>query len=343
MFQDYLYISSASETLKNHLYDLSDIVVERRHLGKEDLVVDVGCNDGTLLTGFKRHGVKTLGIDPAENLEEFTNTKGIMRYTGYFNTKTAQEIVEKWGLASVITSTNSFPHIQDLQDFMKAIKLTLTKGGALVIEMHYLVDLLDQIAFDTVYHEHISYWAMGPMAYLFNKHGMEIVHAERVPLHHGQLRVSVQRKGEGHVQHSVQEILDLERKMGIHEFQSFQKFSNQTMEIKQNLHGSIAQLLKQGKRVVGYGAPAKGNTLLSFLEIGPEMLEYIVDRSPLKQGRYTPGLHIPVVPTEQLLIDQPDYVLLLAWNFVEEVLDQQKDYRSRGGKFIIPVPEVQFV
>jgi SAM-dependent methyltransferase len=343
MFEDYLYVSSASETLKRHLYDLSDVVVGRCHLTDSDLVIDIGCNDGTLLEGFRRHRVRTLGVDPAVNLADHTRGSGIDRYVGFFGSGSARHIVDKWGQASAITATNTFPHIPDLSDFLDGIKTALKPGGVFVIEAHYLVDLLDQTAFDTIYHEHVSYWALRPMTYLFARHGMEAVHAERLPLHHGQLRVSVQRKGEGAVRPSVAALLELEDSFGIGEFATYQQFAERTLRLKQDLRRTLNELRAKGKSIVGYGAPAKGNTLLGFLEIGPFDLRYIVDRSSLKQGRYTPGTHIPVVPAERLLEDQPDYVLLLAWNFAQEVLAQQAEYRKHGGTFILPVPRVQFV
>lgn len=343
MFEDYLYVSSASDTLKAHLFDLSDIVVKRRNLGVNDLVIDIGCNDGTLLTGFKRHGVRTLGVDPAQNLAALTKNNGIERYVGFFNSKTAKEIVAKWGSASAMTATNTFPHIPALQDFVEGIKIVLAPGGAFVIEAHYLIDIVEQCAFDTIYHEHISYWALGPMIYLFEKHGMQVVNAERLPLHHGQLRVTVQRKGEGVPQASVEEILESERRLGLDKIATYRQFAQKTMQLKEALQRTLQDLRVNGKRVVGYGAPAKGNTLLGFLEIGPDLVEYIADKSPLKQGRYCPGVHIPVVPADRLLADQPDYVVLLAWNFVDEIMEQQTEYRRRGGKFIIPVPDVKIV
>jgi SAM-dependent methyltransferase len=341
MFEEYLYVSSASDTLKAHLENLSSLIVERYHLGPDDLVIDVGCNDGTLLKGFKRYGVRTLGVDPAQNLAEFTSGNGIDRYIGFFNSKTAKGILEKWGKASVITATNTFPHIPNLRDFIKGLRVVLKPNGVFVAEMHYLLDMLEQGAFDTIYHEHISYWALHPMKYLFGRNGMHIVHAERLPLHHGQLRVFVQRQGESNADSSVTGILETERVQGIHRPETFRRFAQKTQQIKRDLWEMMSELRSQGKRIAGYGAPAKGNTLLSFLEIGPKSLDYIVDRSPLKQGLYTPGTHIPVVAPERLLLDQPDYVLLLAWNFVDEILQQQAEYRKRGGKFILPVPQVQ--
>ena len=343
MFEDYLYISSASSTLKAHLFDLSDIVTQRYNLGKNNLVVDIGCNDGTLLSGFTRHGVRTLGVDPAKNLAAFTDKLGIDRHIGFFNSTSAKEILAKYGPASAITATNTFPHIPALQDFVRGIQTLLAPDGVFVIEAHYLIDILDQGAFDTVYHEHISYWALGPICRLFEAHGMEVVNAERLNLHHGQLRVFVQRKGAGKVQPAVREILEMERARGLDRFETFTAFAADVQRIKHDLTKTINDLRAQGKRIAAYGAPAKGNTLLCFLELGTDKIEYIVDRSPLKQGLFTPGLHVPVVPPERLLTDKPDYLLLLAWNFLDEILEQQKAYRTAGGKFIIPIPTVKIV
>jgi len=343
MFDDYLYISSASDTLKAHLFDLSDIVSQRYELNSKDLVVDIGCNDGTLLSGFKRHGVKTLGVDPAQNLAVFTEKLGIDRHIGFFNSSSAKEIAKKYGPASAITATNTFPHIPELQDFIRGLDAALAPDGVFVIEAHYLIDILDQGAFDTIYHEHVSYWALGPMRRLFEAHGFEIVNAERLALHHGQLRVFVQRKGRGKVQSGVKAILEAEQARGLDRFETFQNFAKDVQRIKIELTKTINDLRASGKRIVGYGAPAKGNTLLCFLELGTDKIEYIADKSPLKQGLFTPGLHVPVVPPEQLLTDQPEYVLLLAWNFVDEILEQQAEYRKRGGKFIIPVPAVRII
>jgi SAM-dependent methyltransferase len=343
MFEHYLYVSSASDTLKNHLWDLSDEILKRYQLGADDLVVDIGCNDATLLQGFKRYGVRTLGVDPAQNLADLTSDNGIERCTALFNTETAGPIVGRWGRAAVITATNTFPHIQDLEDFVRAIKTVLRPGGAFVIEMHYLLDLVEQVAFDTIYHEHVSYWALGPMKRLFESNGLTIVDAERVPLHHGQLRVHAQRQGEGQVRSAVAELLVAEKEAGLDRFDTYERFAERAGKIKQDLHGTLATFARKAQRVAGYGAPAKGNTLLGFLEIGPELLPYIVDRSPLKQGLYTPGTHIPVVAPERLLADQPDYVLLLAWNFVDEIMTQQAEYIKRGGRFMVPVPEVRII
>ena len=341
MFEDYLYISSASETLKAHLWEISDIITKRCGLSKADLVMDIGCNDGTLLSGFKRYGVRTLGVDPAKNLTDFTTKLGIDRYVGFFNSSSAKEIVAKYGKPKIITATNTFSHVPALRDFVEGIGIALAPGGTFVIEAHSLYELLEQVAFDTVYHEHVSHWALAPMVRLFQQQGLEIVNVERVLLHHGQLRVSVQRQGEGKIQPSVGEILELEQRHGLDKLETLRDFADRVAGIKRDLTKTVVELRKAGKRVVGYGAPAKGNTLLCYLGLGPDKIEYIADKSPLKQGLFTPGM--PVVPPERLLEDQPDYVLILAWNFKDEVLAQQAEYRRRGGKFILPVPKVKIV
>ncbi len=343
MFEDYLYVSSASDTLRAHLHELADYVTDRRGLAEGDLVVDIGANDATLLQGFARHGVRTLAVDPAVNLAERTAGSGIDRYTGFFNAASAREIVERWGQAAVITATNTFPHIPDLHDFMTGIDTALAPGGAFVIEAHYLLDILEQLAFDTVYHEHVSYWALGPMQRLFAEHGMHVTSAERLPVHHGQLRVIVQRQGEATADETVEGVLAQEQEHGLHEASTWERFAARTYAIKRDLHRTLAELRAEGKRVAAYGAPAKGSTLLSFLELGPAHLEWIADRSALKQGRVTPGSHIPIVEPERMLTDRPDVVLLLAWNFADEILRQQQAYAEAGGRFLVPVPEVRFL
>ena len=343
MFEKYLYISSASDTLKRHLWDLSDDLVQRYGLGAKDTVVDIGCNDGTLLMGFKRHGLHVLGVDPALNLADLASGDGIERCTELFTAAAADKLVARWGHATLVTATNTFPHVQDLEDFIRGVKILLKPGGVFVIEAHYLLDLVEQVAFDTIYHEHVSYWALGPMQRLFQAHGMCIVDAERLALHHGQLRVHVQRQGEGATLPGVAHLLSHELAAGFNRFDSYIAFAQKVQRVKRDLPHALAQLAAQGERVVGYGAPAKANTLLEYLDIGPALLPYIVDRSPLKQGLFTPGMHIPIAPPERLLADQPEYVLLLAWNFAEEIVEQQAEYRRRGGKFLVPLPEMRLI
>jgi hypothetical protein len=277
------------------------------------------------------------------NLAELAAGAGPERFTGFFNAENAKAIVARWGRASVITATNTFPHIPTLDDFVQGIDTALAPGGVFVIEAHYLLDLLDQGAFDTVYHEHVSYWALGPMAAFFARHGFAVVRAERLPIHHGQLRVWVQRAGEGVPDDTVEEVLRGERARQLDQFSTYVRFAGQTREIKENLTQVLRRLRAEGRRIAAYGAPAKGSTLLAYLELGPDLVEYIVDRSPLKQGRYVPGVRIPIVAPDHMAIAPPDYLVLLAWNFKDEILRQQADYRRRGGLFVVPLPKVDIV
>jgi len=343
MFDEYLYISSMSDTLRDHLHGLATYVVKQFNLSARDLVVDIGSNDGTLLSGFLRHGVRTLGVDPAANLARLAAEKGVNTHVGYFGATTARNLRDQHGDASVITSTNSFPHIPDLDDFMKGVDILLKPDGRLVIEAHYLMDLIEQNAFDTIYHEHVSYWALTPMSRLFERHGFEIVDVERLPIHHGQVRVTAARRGAHEVAAGVGLGIREEQTYGLGRFETYTRFADNASQLRLELIELLDRLASSGARVAGYGAPAKGNTLLTFLGLDVRRIMYIADRSPLKQNRYTPGTHIPVVAPDRILTDQPDYVLLLAWNFAEEIMRQLADYRLRGGRFIIPVPQVSIV
>ncbi|MEQ8248022.1 MAG: class I SAM-dependent methyltransferase [Alphaproteobacteria bacterium] len=343
MFDDYLYISSMSDTLVAHLNGLAETVQKRFDLGADDLVVDIGCNDGTLLKGFRKYGVETLGVEPAANLAAMTRGTGIDVVNDYFGAETARTLRAAHGAARVIVLTNVFPHLPYLADFMEGVQTLLAEDGVLVLEAHYLQDLLAHRAFDTVYHEHASYWALRPMMQLFAQHGMEVVDVERLPIHHGQVRVFARRKGVATPSARVAALAADEVEAGLDRLETFVRFAESVRGLKRDLWELLDSLTGDGRRVAAYGAPAKGSTLLSFFEIGPETVPYIADKSPLKQGRVTPGTHIPVVSPAHILEDKPDYMLLLAWNFADEIMAQQTEFRAGGGRFIIPVPDVRIV
>lgn len=340
MFEEYLYVSGASTTLQSHFAEISQLLISRFSLTKNNLVIDIGCNDGTLLQNFHRAGVRTLGVDPAQNLAEKSREQGVDRFVGFFSRETAAQIVEKWGKASVVAITNTFPHIPKLDDFLQGLDIVLAPDGVIFIEAHYLLDLLDQAAFDTIYHEHVSFWSLSAMSQLFKKFGMEIVDAEHLSIHHGQIRAFIRRKGIQSPSSRIQEILQQERDRKIDTLEPFADFAQKTKNLKTEIVGALEDLRSRGLSVVGYGAPAKATTLLNFLEVGVEYIPYIADLSTLKQGLYVPGVHIPIVPPERILQDQPDYVLILAWNFIDEIKRQLHEYQERGGKYILPLPHV---
>ena len=343
MFDDYLYVSSFSATLESHLTGVARMLVDRLRLGPSDLAVDIGSNDGTLLSGYLPSKVRVLGVDPAKNLASLAAEKGVPTNVAYFSEATARAILRESGPASVITGTNCFPHIPGLHDFMRGVDVLLKPGGTFMIEAHYLADMFEQGAFDTVYHEHVSYWALGPMTRLFSMFGMRPVRVERLPIHHGQLRVFVQRESEAKPDDTVQALLNYEQEQRLSSKEACAEFAGTARRIKIDLRAALNEISARGGTVAGYGAPAKGSTLLSYLELGPRQIPYIADRSSLKQGRYTPGTHIPIVPPDRIMRDRPAYVLILAWNFADEIMGQLSGYRSKGGKFILPVPVVRIV
>lgn len=343
MFEDYLYISSMSETLVTHLHGLAQTVTQRCKLSGDDLVVDIGCNDGTLLQGFRKQGARTLGVDPAQNLAPLAAQKGVEVLTGFFNEDTARAIGDTHGLARIVTMTNVFPHIQDLAGLFCGLDALLDARGMVVIEAHYLVDMLREVAFDTIYHEHVSYWSLHSACALAERCGFAVVDCERLPIHHGQLRLFIARAGTQEPGPAVAEYLAQEKALGLPGIAPLQQFAEQVEEMRRSWRDFTAMLKRDGKSLAGYGAPAKGNTLLSVLGAGPQDLAWIADKSPLKQGRLTPGTHIPIVPPEKVMAERPDYLLVLAWNFIDEIRAQLAEYEFHGGRFVLPVPQMTVV
>ncbi len=339
MFNTYLYISSVSETLKRHLGELAEALCGRLALSAGSLVVDVGCNDGTLLAAFAARGMRTLGVDPAANVAPLAAHRGVTTVTAFFSQAVARRIRETLGPAMLVTATNVYQHVPDQEEFLRGLELLLAERGTFVFESHYLQDLLDQCAFDTVYHEHVFYFALLPLTRMLGRLGFKIVDVERLPVHHGQLRVMVARRSDPRpASPRVEALLAEERARGLDTIESYRRFAEAVAKCRSQLRALIEELRGRGARLAGYGAPAKGNTLLSFCGLGVEQLPYIVDLSPLKQGLYTPGTRIPVVPIERLRHDPPDYLLVLAWNFAEEIMAQLSWFRRAGGRFILPVP-----
>jgi hypothetical protein len=345
MFRDYLYVSSASSTLTAHLGRLASAIVSRARLNCEDgLVVDIGSNDGTLLAAFGRLGARRRrGVDPAANLAALARSKGVETDVAFFTRATAERLAASLGPARVITATNSFPHIPDLDGYLAGIQALLAADGMFVVEAHYLADLVEQVAFDTIYHEHVSYWALGPMRRLLDRFGLEVFDVERLPLHHGQLRAWIGWRGRRAVSPAVEELAQQERQLGLDRRDTFVRFARRASAIGESMRATLGQMKRSGVRVAGYGAPAKASTLLAWCGLGPELVEFIADRSPLKQGRLTPGTGIPIVDPGEIERRRPDVLILFAWNFAEEVMEQLEPYRKAGGRFLIPVPDVRIV
>ncbi|MBM32203.1 MAG: SAM-dependent methyltransferase [Chloroflexi bacterium] len=343
MFTDYLYISSVSSTLKTHLEKISDFISNYFKIGNEDLCIDIGSNDGTLLSGFLKKGKRVLGVDPATNLAKLAKEKGVNTIPAYFGLETASQILNSHGKAKIISLTNTFPHLQQLDDFIKGIDVLLKEDGVVFIETHYLADIYDQVAFDTIYHEHVSYWHLSPIKKMFENFGFEISYAERIPLHHGQLRILISRKGVRTPDNSVNDLIKWEKDNKIGEKSTCQNFAKNSIDIKKNLNELLNKLKNEGKNIAGYGAPAKATTLLNFLGLNNQNVQYAIDRSPLKQGLFIPGTGIEIKSPEILENSQPDYLILFAWNFKEEILNQLFSYRNNGGKFIIPLPHLEII
>jgi SAM-dependent methyltransferase len=343
-FQDYHYVPSASATMHAHFASFARYV--RQHLACErgQLVVDIGCNDGLFLKACADLGVDTLGIEPAANIAALARAKGLEVVNEYFGAEMAHGVRAKYGPAAVITTTNTFNHIDDLHAFVRGVDVLLADGGTFIVEVPQALELVEQNEFDTVYHEHMSTFSVTSLAKLYRFFGMRIVRVDVLPIHGGSMRVSAQRRPDDAAEApEIQAWLDREREHGLFRAETYDALAARVHRIRTELLDLLHDLKRQGKRLAGYGAPAKGNTLLNYYGIGPDLLEYLADRNTLKQGKLSPGMHIPVVAPERILETQPDYLLILAWNFGDEIMAQQAEYRRRGGRFILPIPTPRIV
>jgi hypothetical protein len=343
-FQDYHYVPSASATMHAHFGRFADAVKERYAERPDALVVDIGCNDGLFLKACADIGIRTLGIEPAANIAALARARGITVVNEYFGPAVAGQVRAAHGPATVITTTNTFNHIDDLHGFMRGVDVLLADGGTFIVEVPQALELVEQNEFDTVYHEHMSTFSVTSLAALYRFFSMRIVEVEVLPIHGGSMRVSAQRRpADAPELPAVQVWLDRERERGLFDRATYDALASRVGIIRDGLMSLLHDLKSQGKRLAGYGAPAKGNTLLNYYGIGPDLLDYLADRSGLKQGKLSPGMHIPVVAPERILETQPDYLLILAWNFGDEIMREQAEYQRRGGRFILPIPEPRVV
>lgn len=343
LFEEYLYFSSFSDAMLAHSKAATAKYISSYNLGAHSLAVEIASNDGYLLKNFVSAGVPCLGVEPAKNIAEVAVAAGIPTLCKFFGKETAGEIAASHGKADIILGNNVFAHAPDINDFISGLALLLKPEGRIALEFPYLGNFIDNIEFDTVYHEHVFYFSVLALRPAFSRHGLEIFDIERLPIHGGSLRLYVGHDGVHAITDNLSDLIAKELASGMNTTEYYEAFATCVRNLRLQLREVLSKLKSEGKTIAAYGASAKGSTLLNYLGIGSETLDFVVDRSTYKQNRLTPGTHLPILPPEELLARKPDYTLLLTWNFADEILNQQAEYRAAGGKFIIPLPEPRIV
>ena len=340
LFSDYLYFSSYSDTMLLYAAALTKEVIKR--LPNEALVVEIASNDGYLLKNYVEKKVSVLGIEPAKNIATFARQKGVSTRCEFFTSAFALELKQEGKQADIIHANNVMAHVPDINDFIEGIFTLLKPKGEAIIEVPYFLDLVQKLEFDTIYHEHVYYFALKPLVFAFERHGLEIFHVKKLPIHGGSLRLFVGHKGafERHV--SVDQFLKIEKESNIFDLKTFSNFMERLNHLKGRLQEELDYLKRADHRIAAYGASAKGTTLLNYFDIG-HFLDFVVDKSREKQGKYTPGTHLEIKAPKALVKEKSTHALLLAWNFASEIIRQQGTFISHGGKFILPLPEVKIV
>ena len=342
LFEDYVYVSGTSPVFVEHFRRYADALIELGRPVAGSLVVDIGSNDGTLLRAFKDKGFRVRGVDPARAIAERATADGIPTRAAFFGSALAREMIGEFGPAAIVTANNVYAHIDDLGGVTDGVCALLAPDGLFSFEVSYLGDVFTDTLFDTIYHEHLSYHSVRPLIPFLAAHGLELIEAVRVPTHGGSLRGIAQRSGgPRRAGDSVARILAYERDLGLDRAATFHAFAARIEERKRDLAGLLAARKAQGRRIVGYGAPAKATTLMYHFGLGRDALDYIVDDSPLKQGLYSPGLHVPVRPARALEEDRPDDIVILAWNFADPIMKKLQSHHQAGIRFIVPLPEVK--
>lgn len=339
LFASFTYLSSVSKTMRENFQKIASESVTRFNIGKNSLIIDIGCNDGALLKCFRTFGTRVLGIDPSPTVK-FAMADGIDVINDFFNEKISYDVLKEYGKANIVTGTNVFAHIDDYDSFLNGLNVILEDDGVMIWEFPYLVDTMNNFEFDTMYHEHLSYFSLKPLMVLFKRFDMELFDVKRNPIHGGSIRTFVKKSvGRWDINHEIlNELLELEKNMKLDSLATYLEFAGKVKKVKEDFVNLLGKLKSEGKRIVGNGAPAKGNALLNYCSIGPEIIDYLAEINPIKQGLYTPGMHIPVVSLERLHEDKPEYMLILPWNIKDDIIQQEQEFRLNGGKFIVPIP-----
>ena len=346
MFKNYLYIPSASKTRLEYFKNMAKEVIKVGKIKKGSLIIDVGSNDGSLLICFRNLGMKILGIDPAENLVTVAALNGVYTVPGYFGSVLAKKIAKQYGKAKAITATNVIAHIPNLQEVIKGGEILLEDDGIFVMHFPYSYDLIKNNLFDTIYHEHLSYFSVKSLLYLAKGSGLEVFDIHKSDLDGGSLRVFWKKKNNDKLKvknEVIKEFLKEENEFGLHEIEAYLRFTKRVEGLKRNTLSQLKKLKKHKKHIAGYGAAAKANVLLNYFGIDNKIIDYIVDSTSYKQGLYAPGSHIPIYPEDKIYETNPDYVVLFAWNFSKEIMDKNIKYKKNKGKFILIEPKFKII
>ena len=341
LFENYVYVSGTSPIFIKHFEEYANDILTRYPQSKDSLIVDIGSNDGTLLRFFKQAEFNVLGIDPAKKIAENATKEGIKTLPVFFNYELSKLIRNEYGNAAIITANNVFAHVDDLGDFVKGIRNLLSQEGIFVFEVSYLADVIDKVLFDMTYHEHLSYHAVRPLIPFFESNGLQLIDAIRANVHGGSLRGIVQLKGGSYqIADSVKKCVEQEERLRLDKAATYQEFERNITRQKEKLRTLLHKIKSSGKKIAAFGAPAKATTLMYHFGIGPKYIDFIADDNPLKQGLFSPGMHIPVVPSNWIYEKKPDYLIILAWNFADSIMKKHSDFHENGGQFIIPLPEL---